>query len=179
MTLYPLQNLHWKHGARKDTGTSYWTKYTLCSGDGREGTRLPGIAALPLCSKMLSLPHRCLAASPSSCLVWRAKAAASFFTSPTFALCQPPKDSAARGRKAVPCRRQSSFSDALASLLHVVTFSLTDWSKLEIGNFACLTVLAPPLLYSIGWEYLSDLSGLSCHPGQSGHFALFAIFQNF
>ena len=32
MTLYPLQNLHWKHGARKDTVTSYWTKYTLCNG---------------------------------------------------------------------------------------------------------------------------------------------------
>ena len=37
---------------------------------------------------------------------------------------------------------------------------------MEIGNFACLAVLAPPLLYSIGWEYLSGQSGLS---GLSGH----------
>ena len=61
--------------------------------------------------------------------------------------------------------------------------SLTDSSKLEIGNFACLTVLAPPLSYSIrvgifvwsGHPGLSghhDLSGyhdLSGHPGGSGH----------
>ena len=60
------------------------------------------------------------------------------------------------------------FSDALASLALIIVFhSLTRWLKLEIGNFACLTVLAPPLLYSIGWEYLSG------HPGQSGHFAFF------
>ena len=63
--------------------------------------------------------------------------------------------------------------------------SLTDWltdsSKLEIGNFACLTVLAPK--YSIGWECSSSQAGqsglpnLSCpsgpsgHPGWTGHFA--------
>ena len=40
--------------------------------------------------------------------------------------------------------------------------SLTDSSKLEIGNFACLTVLAPSFLYSIRWEYLSGLVTLVC-----------------
>ena len=76
------------------------------------------------------------------------------------------------------------FSDAPASLaLMIVTHSLTVSSKLEIGNFACLPVLAPPLSYSIGWEYLSGLSsqsgqsglsglsGQSDHPGQSSHLA--------
>ena len=38
------------------------------------------------------------------------------------------------------------------------------FNKLEIGNFACLTVLAPPLSYSIRWEYFSGQSG---HPSQS------------
>ena len=33
--------------------------------------------------------------------------------------------------------------------------------KLEIGNFTCLTVLAPPLSYSIRWESLSGKSGQS------------------
>ena len=53
------------------------------------------------------------------------------------------------------------FSDVPASLaLMILTGSLTDSSKLEIGNFAYLTVLPPPpLSYSIGWEYLSGLSG--------------------
>ena len=69
-------------------------------------------------------------------------------------------------------------------LLHwwlYVTDSLTDSSKLEIGNFTCLTVLAPPLSYSIRWEYLSDQSG---HPGGSGHnlhnlnFAKFSILSS-
>ena len=74
-------------------------------------------------------------------------------------------------------------SDAPASLaLMIVTHSLTDSSKLEIGNFACLTVLAPPK-YSIGWECSSSQAGqsglpnLSCpsgpsgHPGWTGHYA--------
>ena len=53
--------------------------------------------------------------------------------------------------------------------------------QLEIGNFACLPVLAPPLSYSIGWEYLSGLSsqsgqsGLSGLCGLSGHFAYFQL----
>ena len=77
-----------------------------------------------------------------------------------------------------------AFSDAPASLALMIvclTHSLTDWSKLEIGNFACLTVLAPPLSYSIRWEYLSDQSG---HPGGSGHnlhnlnFAKFSILSS-
>ena len=46
--------------------------------------------------------------------------------------------------------------------------SLTDSLKLEIGDFACLTVVAPPLSYSIGWEYLSGQSGLSDISGLSG-----------
>ena len=77
-------------------------------GAGGVGTRLPKIAALPRWRRMLSLPHRCLTASPSSCPVWRARAAANFPTSPTAAECQPPKDSTARGKKAMPCRLQSS-----------------------------------------------------------------------
>ena len=41
------------------------------------------------------------------------------------------------------------FSDAPASLaLMIVTDGLTDSSKLEIVNFACLTVLSPPSLVS-------------------------------
>ena len=68
------------------------------------------------------------------------------------------------------------FSDALASFaLMVVTGYLTDSSKLKIGNFVCLAVLAPSLSNSIRWEYLSGqsgppgLSGLSglSHPGLS------------
>ena len=76
------------------------------------------------------------------------------------------------------------FLDALASLAG----SLTHSSKLEVGNFACLTVLGPAFSYSIQWEYLSGqvtlvclvsghhdlsdhtgLSGLSGHPGGSDH----------
>ena len=51
---------------------------------------------------------------------------------------------------------------------------LTD--LLGIGNFACLTVLAPPLLYSIRWEYLSGLSG---HPGLSGGSGLSGLSGHF
>ena len=50
--------------------------------------------------------------------------------------------------------------------------SLTGSSKLEIGNIACFTVLAPVLLYSIRWEYLSCQSGQSGHPGLFGHSGL-------
>ena len=62
------------------------------------------------------------------------------------------------------------FSDVLASLALMIicnwlTDWLTDWSKLEIGNFACLTVFTPPLSHSIQWEYLSGQFG---HPGQFG-----------
>ena len=47
------------------------------------------------------------------------------------------------------------FSDALASLALIIVFhSLTRWLKLEIGNFACLTALAPNLSYSI-WSVWS------------------------
>ena len=72
------------------------------------------------------------------------------------------------------------FSDALASLALMIV-CLTDLPKLEIGNFTCLTVLAPPLSYSIRREYLSDQSG---HPGGSGHnlhnlnFAKFSILSS-
>ena len=53
-------------------------------------------------------------------------------------------------------------SDALAShSLMIVTYRLTDSLKLEIGNFASLTIPAPPLSYSIRWEYLSGQSGQS------------------
>ena len=50
------------------------------------------------------------------------------------------------------------FLDALASLAG----SLTHSSKLEVGNFACLTVLGPAFSYSIQWEYLSGLVTLVC-----------------
>ena len=47
-------------------------------------------------------------------------------------------------------KRARQFSDALASLpLMVVPGSLIDWSKLEICNPACLTVLAPSLSVGI------------------------------
>ena len=46
--------------------------------------------------------------------------------------------------------------------------SLTGSSKLEIGNIACFTVLAPVLLYSIRWEYLS------CQSGQSGQWSVWS-----
>ena len=59
------------------------------------------------------------------------------------------------------------FSDAPASLSLMIV-CLTNSSKLKMVNFVCLTVLAPPLTYSIEHEYLSGLSG---HSGQSGQFA--------
>ena len=47
-------------------------------------------------------------ASPSSCPVCLASAIPSLFTSLSAHGCQPPKDSAIKGRKAIPCCRQSS-----------------------------------------------------------------------
>ena len=58
-------------------------------------------------------------------------------------------------------------------LLHWWSY-VTDLPKLKIGNFACLTVLAPPLSYSIRWEYLSGLSG---HPGGSGDWSQIAVLS--
>ena len=71
---------------------------------------------------------------------------------------------------AVPGLSESSPSKVLHCcnfLLHWWSYVwLTDWSKLEICNFACLTVLALPLLYSIQ-------SGQSSHPDQSGQHSQF------
>ena len=57
------------------------------------------------------------------------------------------------------------FSDALASLaLIIVTHSLTDIPKLEIGHFSCLTALSPSVLYS---THVNIMSGQSGHSDQT------------
>ena len=56
-------------------------------------------------------------------------------------------------------------SDALASLaLIIVTHSLTDIPKLEIGHFSCLTALSPSVLYS---THVNIMSGQSGHSDQT------------
>ena len=79
---------------------------TLASG--RAGTLLPSKAALPRWRSTPSLPHKWEIASPSSCPVCLAKADPSFLTSLSATLCQPPKVSAASGKKAIPWARHSS-----------------------------------------------------------------------
>ena len=60
-----------------------------------------------------------------------------------------------------PLSTQCFFSDALASLaLIIVTHSLTDGPKLEIGHSSCLTVLSPSVLYSV---HGNDMSGQYGH----------------
>ena len=73
-------------------------------------------------------------ASPSSCPVCLASALPSFLTSLSAHGCQPPKDSATRGRKAIPCCRQSSSAP----------LSLRSWAKLRAwpGSVAALTTVA-------------------------------------
>ena len=57
--------------------------------------------------------------------------------------------------------------------------SLTGSSKMDIGNFVYLTVFAPPLSYSIQWEYFSGQSAQSGHRGLSGSMTLIFIKDNF
>ena len=76
---------------------------------GKLGTLLPSMAAFPRWSRMPSLPQRWAMASPSSCPVCLASALPSFLTSLSAHGCQPPKDSATRGRKTIPCCRQSQW----------------------------------------------------------------------
>ena len=59
------------------------------AGAGNSGTRFASMAAFPRCSRMASLPHRCLTASSSSCPDWRASAAPSLSTSLTATSCHP------------------------------------------------------------------------------------------
>ena len=63
------------------------------AGAGNSGTRFASMAAFPRCSRMASLPHRCLTASSSSCPDWRASAAPSLSTSVTATSCHPLNDS--------------------------------------------------------------------------------------
>ena len=76
---------------------------------GRAGILFPRIAALPRCSKIPILLQIWETASPSSCPVWRANAAPSFFTSLPASGCHPPNVSATIGRKAIPCLLHSSW----------------------------------------------------------------------
>ena len=65
-------------------GTLWGSQYLpSIAGAGKSGTRFPNMAAFPRCSRMASLPHRCLTASSSSCPDWRASAAPSLSTSVT------------------------------------------------------------------------------------------------
>ena len=57
------------------------------------GTLLPRIPALPLWRSMPRRPEECLLAVSSSWPVWRASAAASFFTACSAPLWQTPRDS--------------------------------------------------------------------------------------
>ena len=66
------------------------------------------MAALPRWSRMPILLHRWEMASPSSCPVCLARAAPSFLTSRSAPVCQPPKVSATRGKKAMPCLQHNS-----------------------------------------------------------------------
>ena len=72
------------------------------------GIRFTNKAPLPLTNRIESFWNRCDLASFSSCPVCLARAAASFWISPTAILCQPPKDSMARGMNLIPCLLQSS-----------------------------------------------------------------------
>ena len=66
------------------------------------------MAALPRWSRMPILLHRWEMASPSSCLVCLARAAPSFLTSRSAPVCQPPKVSATRSKKAMPRLQHNS-----------------------------------------------------------------------
>ena len=90
------------------------------AGAGKSGTRFANMAAFPRCSKMASLPHRCLTASSSFCPDWRASAAPSLSTSVTATSCHPPKDSVTMGKKMTPSRWQASA--AFCILLLKVSF---------------------------------------------------------
>ena len=59
------------------------------AGAGKSGTRFANIAEFPCCSRMASLPQRCLTASSSSCPDWQASAAPSLFTTLTATSCHP------------------------------------------------------------------------------------------
>ena len=78
------------------------------AGPGKAGTRFPRSATFPRWRRIPSLPQRWEIAPPSVWPVCLAKALPSFFTSLSAAACHPPMDSATRGRKAIPCRLQSS-----------------------------------------------------------------------
>ena len=78
------------------------------AGPGKAGTRFPSSATLPRWRRIPNLPQRWEIASPSGCPVCLARALPSFFTSRSAEACHPPKDSATRGRKAMPCLLQSS-----------------------------------------------------------------------
>ena len=114
--------LQMSHGERIFIGTitPYWQRNsanrTLIQiqatpsiwGGGKAGTLFPKIAALPLCSKIPSLPQRCRTASPSSSPVCLASALPSFTTSRVATSCHPPKDSTANGTKSIPSLLHSS-----------------------------------------------------------------------
>ena len=78
------------------------------AGGGWLGTLLANMALLPRCRRMPRRDQAWWQASASSCPVCLARATATFFTSLCALSCQPPKDSTARGRKAIPCLWQSS-----------------------------------------------------------------------
>ena len=69
---------------------------------GAEGIRLTRMAEFPLMRSSERREIAWLQTSLSSLPVCLAIAWAIFFTSVTAALCQPPRDSKARGRKAMP-----------------------------------------------------------------------------
>ena len=57
--------------------------------------------------------------------------------------------------------KNPQLSDALASLA-VMIVCLTHSSKLEIGNFACMTILTPPVFYPVGMCCVAILVNLIC-----------------
>ena len=75
---------------------------------GAAGILLISIAALPFINSRESLEVAWLQHSLSSLPVCLASAWASCFTCSSAVLCQPPKDSKARGMNATPCLAQSS-----------------------------------------------------------------------
>ena len=93
---------------------------------GRAGILFPRIAALPRCSKIPILLQIWETASPSSCPVWRANAAPSFFTSLPASGCHPPNVSATIGRKAIPCLLHSSVSLRLCTVSDMQNFRFHD-----------------------------------------------------
>ena len=75
---------------------------------GAEGIRLTKIAEFPFMRRSERREMAWLQHSLSSLPVCLANACAIFFTSCTAVLCQPPRDSKARGMKETPCLSQSS-----------------------------------------------------------------------